>query len=106
MILRNPFPPEVRLLFLYSYECWECGRNGNTSGGMELHHIYGRISSSALNAAPLCRECHAGVLHLQDEHRRLMRKTMQFLLANQYKLSPTDELFLLAVQNDLQDFKI
>lgn len=105
MILNNPFPLQVRLLYLYNnYECWECGSNGQYQGGIELHHIWGRISASALNSAPLCKECHSHVHHSREEHQRLLRKTIRFLVSQGYKLNDIDNQFLEAVQNDLQGF--
>lgn len=106
MKLANPFPSEVRLLFLYCHECWLCGRNGSTSGGMELHHIWGRISASALNAAPLCNECHTSVLHTHKVHQILLRKTINYLARQAYKLKAVDFAFLSTVQNDLRGFTV
>lgn len=106
MKLSNPFPLRVRLLFIDTHACWECGRNGNGRGGMELHHIWGRISGSALNAAPLCKVCHDGIAHNQETHRRLLRKTIAFLLGQHYKLEPADNQFLDMVTTDLQGFTL
>ncbi len=91
MNLANPFPPEVRLLFLYVYSCWECGRSDR---GLELHHIWGRISRSALNAAPLCMECHHHILHDKETHRRLFKKTIDFLALIDYRTVKADADFL------------
>lgn len=107
MYLKNPFPLEVRLLYLYnSYECWDCGGNGSNSGGIELHHIWGRISASALNSAPMCKECHNKIGHTREEHQRLLRKTIYFLSSQGYKLKPIDDEFLETVQNDLLGFTV
>lgn len=106
MQLRNPFPLEVRNLFLYNYECFWCGGNGNGRGGMELHHIWGRISASALNAAPLCKVCHAGMIHTIPEQQRLLKRTIRFLRGEQYKLRPVDHEFLELVKTDLRGFAV
>lgn len=107
MKLRNPFPDEVRLLYLYNcFECWICGGNGSQSGGIELHHIWGRISGSALNSAPLCKACHARVGHTREEHQMLLRKTIKFLLSEGYKLTKVDDDFLEMVKEDLRGFTI
>ena len=93
---------EVRLLYLYNnYECWECGTNGSASGGIELHHIYGRISASALNSAPLCHGCHSKVGHSYEEHQRYLQKTIRFLLSQGYQLTDDDNVFLETVKKDL-----
>jgi len=106
MKLDNPFPLEVRLLYLYNYACWECGQNGSRSGGLELHHIWGRISASALNSAPLCKLCHVHILHTQEEHLRLFKKTINYLSKEKYKLLRIDEDFLEIIKNDLRVFKL
>lgn len=103
MKLANPFPPEVRLLFLYVYSCWECGRSDL---GLELHHIWGRISGSALNAAPICPACHNRIKHDIPTHRRLFKKTIDFLALTDYKTVPADADFLdiSTVQKELDGF--
>lgn len=106
MKLSNPFLLEVRLLFLYITYCWECGSNGQDCGGLELHHIWGRISGSALNAAPLCKCCHDKVTHNQSEHHRLLRKTITFLHTQRYKLVNRDIHFLDMVKTDLRYFSL
>lgn len=104
MKLRNPFSDYVRQLYLYNcYTCWECGGNGSGSGGggIELHHIYGRVSASALNSAPLCHTCHSKVGHTYEEHQRYLQKTIQFLLSQGYQLTDEDNAFLESVKKDL-----
>lgn len=49
MHLDNPFSKETRELFRDVWVCWECGQNGQETGGLELHHITGRDSDSAYN---------------------------------------------------------
>lgn len=82
MKLDNPFPPEVRNLFLYVYSCFSCGRSDK---GLELHHITGRDSSSAFNACPICTVCHAKIGHTQIEERRLFDFVQSFLLGEGYQ---------------------
>lgn len=94
MHLRNPFSQETRNLFLYVYACWKCGANGNGRGGMELHHIFGRVSYSPYNAAPLCHECHDLVSHSHDERLFLIRKTWTFLEQENYVQNAYDTNFL------------
>lgn len=99
MQLQNPFPYEVRLLYLYVFACFQCGRS---NGGIELHHIWGRISGSALNACPLCKTCHNKISHNLNEHLRLFQINMNFLIDENYKLVERDNLFLELVKKDLQ----
>jgi predicted nucleic acid-binding Zn ribbon protein len=82
--LRNPFPEYVRLLYLYNYECFECGSNKN----LELHHIFGRISASAFNACPLCHNCHEAIKHDFETHLRLLKRVITYHHNNGYKLMP------------------
>lgn len=106
MILRNPFPLEVRLLFVDCWSCWLCGANGWNRGGLELHHIWGRISSSALNGAVLCGECHKHIKHTKEEHHRLLRKTILFLTDRSYRLVENDNNFLLLIKDELRGFEL
>ncbi len=93
MHLRNNFPDSVRLLFIDDWECFMCGQNGTQSGGLELHHIIGRGSCSALNAAILCNKCHRKIGHSFEEERDLLSKTIKFLLVRDYKLTKEDKEF-------------
>lgn len=99
MKLSNPFPQEVRLLFFDVYWCFLCGRSDR---GLELHHIWGRISGSALNACPLCKDCHDSILHNQETHIKLFKITMKYLVTIKYKLVANDFLFLEKINNDLR----
>lgn len=94
MELRNPFPISVRNLFLYSQYCFQCKSNGNGRGGLELHHILGRVSGCALNACVLCHYCHEKVGHTRAEHSRMFRYTMTELYKIGYTLNEEDLLFL------------
>lgn len=110
MQLANPFPIEVRVLFMDCWTCWECGSNGQRYGGLELHHIWGRVSGSALNGAVLCKRCHDRVKHTQEERRKYFLKTMGFLLANKeytgFKLCQRDEEFIRYVWEDIKDLDL
>jgi len=103
MKLNNPFSNDTRNHYLYNnFTCWECGGNGSGSGGgLELHHIYGRISASPLNSAPLCHSCHSKVGHTYEEHQRYLQKTLRFFLSEGYQLNEEDNIFLETVKKDL-----
>lgn len=95
MKLQLPFTTETRWLFHDArYTCFDCGGNGQGKGGVELHHILGRTSSSPFNACPLCKECHDGVKQNSEGKKKLLTKTVRFLLRNKYKMTDDDELFL------------
>ena len=86
MQLQNPFPLNVRWLFFdCRFMCFMCGANGWKRGGMELHHITGRDSDSAFNAAPLCKVCHDAIKHTQEEERELTSHTLQWLQDQKYQ---------------------
>ena len=93
MQLKNPFPEEVRNLFLYNQYCFDCTSNGNGRGGLELHHIWGRVSSSAFNASVVCHECHSHMGHTSEEHARLFMKTAEVLFGNGYEPTYYDKEF-------------
>jgi len=89
--LLNPFSEKTRELFIWNYTCWETG----LSLPLELHHIYGRISNSPLNAAPLSREAHErGDIHSRSKRTKYLNKTIKFLDAQGYKLTKKDKEFL------------
>ncbi len=106
MQLQNPFPYTVRVLFMDAWECWICHENGTRSGGLELHHIFGRISASALNATLLCNRCHSRMGHSMEEQHSLFRKTLGFLWKIEYRLLPVDNLFLESIRYALRDFAL
>lgn len=58
-------------------------------GGLELHHITGRDSNSAFNAAPVCGRCHAKMGHSKEEEQKLTARLLPVLRAKGYK--PTEE---------------
>jgi hypothetical protein len=92
MELSNPFSEETRLLFLYVYACFLCGRSDR---GLELHHIIGRNSNSPFNACPLCHECHEHIEHTPEREAQLFKLTVDFLAVNQYKPQNADWQFLI-----------
>ena len=87
--LENPFPIRVRVAFIDYWECYLCGRNYP----LELHHITGRRSDSALNAAVLCKECHSHIGHTKEEEEELIRITIRFLVRNNYQFRANDVAF-------------
>lgn len=91
MKLNNPFPDEIRNIFLYVYACFKCGRSDR---GLELHHITGRDSDSAFNACPLCKDCHAKIGHTQSEEKELYGYTKDFLMSERYNPIEKDWQFL------------
>ena len=91
--MKNNFTSETRDLFIWNDECWWCGQNHNDC----LHHIMGRISNSPLNAAPLNNfDCHIGngELSLFEIKASLLKKTLKYLLKNDYVLISEDKLFM------------
>ena len=107
MFLKNSFSLETRCHYLYNnYECWICGTNGSHCGGLELHHIFGRVSASALNSAPLCKKCHSHIGHTRYEHIDLLGKTIAFLISQGYKLQQEDHDFMEMIKNDLRGIKL
>jgi len=85
MKLKYDFPPKVRLLYLYHTACFLCGSNGSDCGGLEIHHILGRVSDSAFNSSCLCRCCHAKMVHNQQEHREVFAHTFEFLRSSRLR---------------------
>lgn len=86
MQLANPFTQETRNLYLYRYDCSDCGRSDQ---GLSLHHIRGRISASPFNACLLCDVCHSRCNHNQEEERKYFALNAKFLHYSKYK--PTEE---------------
>lgn len=94
MKLKFPFPIDVRELWRDCWQCMECGENGQRSGGLELHHICGRVSPSALNSCLLCKGCHARCGHSRDEEQRYFAKTINYLTNQRYTLVDVDMEFV------------
>ena len=93
MELRNPFALKVRVLYLDCWECFKCGENGSRTGGLELHHIKGRESASALNAALLCKGCHEHMNHNDLEEEDLMIKSITYAVKYNYQFDEIDFQF-------------
>lgn len=94
MKLKHPFKSEVRLLYLGHWECFLCGCNGWDRGGLEIHHILGRISGSAFNSSCLCGYCHKNIGHSLEEQHKIFFQTFQFIRKIKYKPSEADWEFL------------
>jgi len=90
MTLKNRFSPTVRSLFAFRYSCDICGMNNN----LELHHILGTISNSALNASLLCHKCHEKEDSGGDElKKKLLQATIRYLVSEKYEFTRKDILF-------------
>lgn len=90
MNLKNPFSMKTREIWIGWYRCLKCGSNQN----LELHHITGRDSSSALNSCPLCHACHEQINHSRDTERKLFAKVVRILVAKRYNLKQKDIDFM------------
>jgi hypothetical protein len=88
--MRNEFEDRVRLAFIDQWACGECGENGTRTGGLELHHIKGRESNSALNGIVLCKECHSHIGHSSQEENKYLEKTIKYLVAIRFNLIEED----------------
>ena len=92
MQLKNDFHLEDRSYYAFEKCCIEC----NSNQMIELHHVMGRgqkNSDSILNSALICRDCHANYTSL--DKGKLLKKTLRFLLANNYKFKQKDIDFYL-----------
>ena len=94
MKLKNDFPGEIRQLYLGYWKCFFCDSNGWNRGGLEIHHILGRVSSVAFNSSCLCGECHKHIGHTREEHQTLFHKTLDFLKNVGYNPKKEDYKFL------------
>lgn len=97
MKLKNNFSQKTRNLYLYSRNCWVCGRSDK---GLEIHHVFGRVSKSPFNAAVVCLECHSHMGHSQEERRMLLRRAVRFLAREKYEFTKEDTDFLRTVKGD------
>lgn len=92
----------------YFYDCWKCsvcGQNGSQSGGLELHHIWGRkapFTNSILNASLLCKACHDSVGQNTETRCVLFKVTLHWLLKNHYAMKQRDIKFFESVWNEIQ----
>jgi 5-methylcytosine-specific restriction endonuclease McrA len=99
MKLQHPFPQHKREIFRdIWFKCGECGQNGTQTGGMELHHIRGRVSASVFNGIPLCKRCHNLIGHTFEEESKYMQKIAPYIfrcIKNRvYRMDTEDEQFL------------
>ena len=95
MRLRHNFTTNTRELVRdIQWTCGECGGNGQGKGGISLHHICSRISSSPLGAIPLCGFCHSKVGHGEEERIKYLTKTLIYLRSQHYKFMPADHAFI------------
>ncbi len=94
MFLRNNFDYKIKSLYIGVYRCWICGSNGNDRGGLDIHHILGRISNSALNSSLLCGYCHSHIKHTKTEESFLFLETVKFLISCKYQLTKKDYKFV------------
>ena len=102
--LKNDFPKDTYRLFTFNYECWWCGKNHWNC----LHHILGRSSNSPLNAAPLNNfNCHLGNGELSHfkSIKKLLHKTLHYLLQEGYQLTEKDKEFMRINKKYYKDFK-
>ena len=96
MQLQNPFTLNTRLLYLDCWTCWICGSNGQSNGGLEIHHITGRDSNSPFNSSCLCGSCHRHMGHSQEEEQKLFLKTLEYLYNLEYEPMDSDFAFITA----------
>lgn len=105
MKLKNDFPQEVRNLFIDVWSCYECGENGQRSGGLSIHHIWGRNSFSAFNASILCNFCHEYVTGSLEERNRYFFRTFDFLLnlsnLGAFSMGTEDDRFIQLIREDI-----
>ena len=90
----------LRKWFDGNFECWVCGKNHWNC----FHHIVGRgvkendAESSILNAAPVNnKRCHINVhgqLEKEENVKKLLAKTMKYLLDKGYEFNETDKRFI------------
>lgn len=101
MKLAHPFSTETRLLFMDLWECALCGENGQENGGLELHHIWGRINESPFNACVLCKKCHGHVGHSLQERIKCFVWTVNKLSQQGYSITQEDENFFKKIEDNL-----
>jgi hypothetical protein len=92
MKLKNPFPDDVRNIWLDHWMCADCQTNGG--GMLELHHITGRDSNVAVNGVVVCNECHSHYGHTKEEERRLFARNLELLRLKGYQLTDEDLQFM------------
>lgn len=101
------FDEETRNLNVFHPYCRKCNRNTECS----LHHIYGRISKSAINSILLCGECHREADRFNritgikgtPFRKELLKLQLKFLVEQQYRFNDDDKEFLTVIQQDIID---
>jgi len=95
MKLKFPFKDNIRWFWFdyHNYKCANCGGNGENCGGLEIHHILGRVSDSILNSIYLCKKCHNEVRHTQEEHFKYLNYTKDFVEEVGYVYIQSDIIF-------------
>ena len=91
--MSNEFSPKTRDLFFWNTICWACGKQHANV----MHHILGRVSSSPLNVAPINNlSCHLnnGKLSTFETRKQLLKKTLEYLKKENYKLTKEDREFI------------
>jgi hypothetical protein len=104
MQLRNDFTTETKDLFAWCYQCFWCGQNGWDC----FHHILGRVSNSPLNACPIHNmKCHIhnGELSKFSTEKMLLKRTLEYLLENNYELTQQDIDFMKSYSTHYDDFQ-
>jgi hypothetical protein len=88
---------EVNRWFGDNLFCWWCNKNGWNAG----HHIcgrHGKYKNSLLNYAPVHnQECHLDIhpkLRKTDSVKKLLQKTVSYLLDSGYEFNENDKMFL------------
>jgi len=103
----NNFSEETRSLNIHEPYCEKCKSNDKCS----LHHIYGRISKSAVNAIYLCHKCHAeadkfnrttGIKGTQFR-KELLKTRLKNLTKWGYTFKKEDMDFLTEIAQDIKD---
>jgi len=61
---------------------------------LELHHITGRDSNSALNGVVVCHDCHSHFGHSRDEEQELFATNLQILFQKNYVITEHDLDFI------------
>jgi 5-enolpyruvylshikimate-3-phosphate synthase len=94
MNLSHPFSQKTRDLWFPEHTwCGDCGV-AYSKRPIELHHIYGRISSSVINSIPLCKLCHANVaIGKTDKEKKYVAYTLGWLESINYELTTKDRAF-------------
>lgn len=111
--MTNSFDKETHDLFFSNgwQECWWCGANHADCG----HHIFGRgygdgPESSPLNYAPLNNQkCHIAIhgrISTDAGRKRLLEKTISYLVSLGYKLDDRDNAFLEKYKDHIARLKL